>query len=87
MLFFGSIALVLAAAGVGRLAFLGVHYLNTGVFSPHKWAGFSGAASLVLASLVFFIGMIGDMLNRHRIYLEELLYRERERTTRGERGA
>jgi glycosyltransferase involved in cell wall biosynthesis len=87
MLFFGSIALVLAAAGVGLLAFLGVHYLNTGVFSPHKWAGFSGAASLVLASLVFFIGMIGDMLNRHRIYLEELLYRERERTTRGERGA
>ena len=30
-------------------------------------------------------GLIGDMLNRHRIYLEELLYRERERTTRGER--
>jgi glycosyltransferase involved in cell wall biosynthesis len=87
MLFFGSISLVLAAAGVGLLAFLGVHYLNTGVFSPHKWAGFSGAASLVLASLVFFIGLIGDMLNRHRIYLEELLYRERERTTRGERGA
>jgi len=87
MLFFGSIALVLAVAGVGLLAFLGVHYLNTGVFSPHKWAGFSGAASLVLALLVFFIGLIGDMLNRHRIYLEELLYRERERTTRGERGA
>jgi glycosyltransferase involved in cell wall biosynthesis len=87
MLFFGSMALVLAVAGLGLLAFLGVHYLNTGVFSPHKWAGFSGAASLVLASLVFFIGLIGDMLNRHRIYLEELLYRERERTTRGERGA
>jgi glycosyltransferase involved in cell wall biosynthesis len=87
MLFFGSIALVLAVAGVGLLAFLGVHYLNTGVFSPHKWAGFSGAASLALASLVFFIGLIGDMLNRHRIYLEELLYRERERTTRGGRGA
>jgi hypothetical protein len=41
----------------------------------------------VLALSVFFIGLIGDMLNRHRIYLEELLYRERERTTRGERGA
>jgi glycosyltransferase involved in cell wall biosynthesis len=87
MLFFGSIALVLAIAGVGLLAFLGVHYLNTGVFSPHKWAGFSGAASLVLALSVFLIGLIGDMLNRHRIYLEELLYRERERTTREERGA
>jgi glycosyltransferase involved in cell wall biosynthesis len=87
MLFFGSLALALALAGVGLLVFLGVHYLNTGVFSPHKWAGFSGAASLALASLVFFIGLIGDMLNRHRIYLEELLYRERERASRGERGA
>jgi len=87
MLFFGSIALVLAVVGGGLLAFLGVHYLATGVFSPHKWAGFSGATLLVMASLVFFIGLIGDMLNRHRIYLEELLYREREQTTRGERGA
>ena len=24
------------------------------------------------------IGLIGDMLNRHRIYLEELLYRQRQ---------
>ncbi len=87
MLFFGSMALALALAGVGLLAFLGVYYLNTGVFSPHKWAGFSGAASLVLASLVFFIGLIGDMLNRHRIYLEELLYRERDRATRRKRDA
>jgi hypothetical protein len=23
------------------------------------------------------LGLIGDMMNRHRIYLEELLYRER----------
>jgi hypothetical protein len=27
-----------------------------------------------------FMGLIGDMLNRHRIYLEELLYRERIRS-------
>ena len=33
------------------------------------------------------MGLIGDMLNRHRIYLEELLYRERDRATRRERGA
>jgi len=85
MLFFGFAALVLAAAGFGLLAFLGSYYLQTGGFSPHKWAGFSGAGLLTLALLVFFMGLIGDMLNRHRIYLEELLYRERERTTRGER--
>jgi len=87
MLFFGSVAAVLAGLGFVLIAFLGVHYLGTGGFSPHKWAGFSGAALLTLALFVFVMGLIGDMLNRHRIYLEELLYRERERATRGERDA
>jgi glycosyltransferase involved in cell wall biosynthesis len=87
MLFFGSVAAVLGAAGLGLLALLGVHYLATGGFSPHKWAGFSGAAFLTLALFVFLMGLIGDMLNRHRIYLEELLYRERDRTTRRDRSA
>ena len=36
------------------------------------------------ALLVFFMGVIGDMMNRHRIYLEELLYRQREVTVRSE---
>lgn len=85
MLFFGSIAGVLAAVGIALAAFLAAHYLGTGSFSPHKWAGFSGAALLMLALAVAFMGLIGDMLNRHRIYLEELLYRERERTIPGDR--
>jgi hypothetical protein len=86
MLFFGAVAAVLGSVGFGLLAFLGVHYLSAGVFSPHKWAGFAGAALLTLALLVFLTGLIGDMLNRHRIYLEELLYRERDRVKRRERG-
>ena len=44
--------------------------------------GFTGAALFVLGLLLFFMGLIGDMLNRHRIYLEELLYRQRERPAR-----
>jgi len=87
MLFFGGIAAVLAVLGLALLAFLGVHYLDTGGFSPHKWAGFAGAVFVTLALFVLLMGLIGDMLNRHRIYLEELLYRERERSTRGERDA
>ena len=59
--------------------FLLGHYLSTGSFSPHKWAGFTGAGLLLLAVLVAFMGMIGDMLNRHRVYLEELLYEQRRR--------
>jgi glycosyltransferase involved in cell wall biosynthesis len=87
MLFFGSIAAALTALGFALLAFLGIHYLQSGGFSPHKWAGFAGAASVTLALFVFLMALIGDMLNRHRIYLEELLYRERERATRGDRDA
>jgi len=83
MLFFGVIAGALTAVGIALLAFLGIHYIGSGQFSPHKWAGFSGIAALMLALLIFVTGLIGDMLNRHRIYLEELLYRERERGTRG----
>lgn len=85
MLFFGGIAAVLGALGFGLFTFLGIHYLGTGGFSPHKWAGFAGAACVTLALFVLLMGLIGDMLNRHRIYLEELLYRERERSTRGGR--
>ena len=77
--FFGALSLALAVpALLLELFFLG-HYLLTGTFSPHKWAGFSGAGLLVLALLMVFMGMIGDMLNRHRVYLEELLYEQRRR--------
>ena len=58
-------------------AFLGIHYLMTGFFTPHKWAGFTGGALLVMALGLLFLGLIGDMLARHRIYLEELLYESR----------
>jgi len=86
MLFFGAIAglaFVVAGALGGFLAF---HYLSTGSFSPHKWAGFSGAALAVFGLVVLLFGVLGDMLNRHRVYLEELLYRERDRHTRGDPG-
>ena len=83
MQFFGSIALVLGGGAVVLLIFLLAHYLGTGSFSPHKWAGFSGGALLALALTLFCVGLIGDMLNRHRIYLEELLYRLRERGRSG----
>lgn len=75
--FFGGIALGLLVPAVGLGAFVLWHYLTTGGFSPHKWAGFSVVALVALALLMAQIGLIGDMLNRHRIYLEELLYRQR----------
>jgi glycosyltransferase involved in cell wall biosynthesis len=75
--FFGAAALALLLPAVLLELFFFGHYFATGSFSPHKWAGFSGAGLGVLSLMMLFMGMIGDMLNRHRIYLEELLFEER----------
>lgn len=78
MRFFGRIAAVLIVLGMGFGAFLLGHYVLTGSFSPHKWAGFTGAALVFLGLGSFHIGLVGDMLNRQRIYLEEVLYHVRD---------
>ncbi len=75
--FFGAVALVLMTAGGAIGAFFLLHYLRTGAFSPHIWAGFTSATFFFLALLALQTGMIGDILNRHRIYLEEVLYNQR----------
>jgi glycosyltransferase involved in cell wall biosynthesis len=78
--FFGGMAVALALPGVALGAFLLWHYLETGALSPHKWAGFASATLLGLALLLLQLGVIGDMLTRHRVYLEEVLFRLRNRT-------
>jgi len=75
--FFGGLFLALVIPAVGLGVFLMVHYLRTGALSPHKWAGFAAAALTMLGLLSIHMGLIGDMLNRHRVYLEELLYHRR----------
>lgn len=75
--FFLGIAAVLAAAALGLGGFLGAHYLQSGAFSPHKWAGVTAGLLLGLAVMMAQMGLMGDMMNRHRIYLEEVLYRQR----------
>lgn len=75
--FFGRIAVLFASLGLGLGGFLLLHYLNYGAFSPHKWAGFGALFLVGLALMSLHIGVIGDMMNRHRIYLEEILLRQR----------
>jgi glycosyltransferase involved in cell wall biosynthesis len=60
--------------------FLLTHYLSTGAFTPHKWAGFTAAVLVTISLWMLHMGVTGDMLNRHRIYLEELLARQRRLT-------
>lgn len=77
--FFGAIAAGLSVPAVLLASFLAFHYASSGAFTPHKWAGFVSAALLGLALLSLHMGIVGDMLTRHRLYLEELLQRDRER--------
>jgi glycosyltransferase involved in cell wall biosynthesis len=77
--FFGGISLALAIPGILLGGFLLFHYVTTGSFTPHKWAGFVSGVLLGLSLLTLHMGVIGDMLTRHRVYLEELLYRDRSR--------
>lgn len=80
MRFFGWLAMLLFVPAVLLEVFFVGHFLWVGSFSPHKWAGFAGAALFVLGLLTFGLGMVGDLLNRHRIYLEEILYEQRRRS-------
>jgi glycosyltransferase involved in cell wall biosynthesis len=75
--FFGGVAGALMIPAFFLAGFLAIHFLRTGGFSPHKWAGFAAIGLVSLALLMLQIGVIGDMLTRHRVYLEELLHRQR----------
>jgi glycosyltransferase involved in cell wall biosynthesis len=72
--FFASIAAFFFAVGLSLLGFLLAHYIKTGGFSPHIWAGFIGGSFSFLGVLTFVIGFIGDILVRIRMNQEEMLY-------------
>ena len=72
--FFAAIASVFLVFGFALLAFLLVHYLDTGAFSPHRWAGFVGGSFGFLGILTLVLGLLGDMLVRIRLNQEEILY-------------
>ena len=77
LMLFSIVALILALPGIGMGGFLAVHFIQTGDFSPYKWLGFSSLGLGLLAGISLHMGLIGDMLVRHRLYLEELLFYER----------
>jgi glycosyltransferase involved in cell wall biosynthesis len=84
--FFGRLAAALCGTGFLMVLALLIHYLVTGAFSPHKWLGFTGAALFAFGAQALLLGLVGDMLRRHRIYLEDILY-ELRRHPRGQQAA
>lgn len=75
--FFAKIAAVLGVLGILFLAFLASVKIQTGVFTPHKWAGFAGAAFLAAGGTVFLVGIVAEMLDRIRSSADEALFRIR----------
>lgn len=75
--FFSKIAAVLIGLGILFLAFLMSVKIQTGVFTPHKWSGFAGAAFLGAGGAVFLVGVVAEMLDRIRASADEALFRIR----------
>jgi len=71
---FGVMASVLFLLGMGFAVFLGLHYLKTGFFTPHKWAGFTAGFFFVVSLLMLLIGFVLDMFARMRRNQEEILF-------------
>jgi glycosyltransferase involved in cell wall biosynthesis len=80
--FFFSISAVCLLIGLGLLAFLAWHYLTTGEFSPHIWAGFVGGSFCFLGFSTLVTGLIGDMLVRIRLNQENMLYHMKDSGSR-----
>lgn len=80
--FFGAIACVFLALGFSLLLFLGIHYVKTGAFSPHIWAGFVGGSFSFLGVSTLILGFIGDMLVRVHRNQERILFHLRARHPR-----
>jgi len=88
--FFGVVGSALAGAGIVLGGFFLRHYYLTGRFTPHLWAGFSGAFFFGTGCLLVLTGILADMLDRIRLNEEEILYQQRLqrwRERRGEAGA
>ena len=71
---FGYLSLITFLIGLAFAVFLGIHYLQTGAFTPHKWAGFTAGFFLVITLLFLLIGFIMDMFARMRQNQEEILF-------------
>ena len=71
---FGSAGLVCMILSAVLLVFLLVHYLRVGTFTPHKWAGFTGAFFGSLGIILVIAGLLADMFVRIRINQERILF-------------
>ena len=75
--FFFTLAGLCMAAALVFLGFLLSVKLRTGGFTPHKWAGFVGAALAGGSMVLCLAGVAAEMLDRMRAVQQEILFRVR----------
>lgn len=74
MMLFGWMAFALFALSAVLSLFLLIHYVTTGAFSPHKWAGILSGLCMGISLALFVTGLVADMLGRIRQNQEKILY-------------
>lgn len=74
LVFFSLLSLVMFICATALGGFFIGHYLHTGKFYPHKWAGFASGFMLILSIMFIVTGLVADMLDRIRRNQEQLLY-------------
>ncbi|MFH2139016.1 MAG: glycosyltransferase family 2 protein [Candidatus Omnitrophota bacterium] len=84
LVLFGGIASANFICGSILGLFLLIHYLQTGRFGPHKWAGFVSGFFMVMAFLFLLIGFILDMIARMRRNQEKIMYLLRKNLNKNE---
>jgi len=76
LMFFVSLFFILIGTLSG--SFFLVHYVRTGAFRPHTWAGFLSFSSFILAIFMLIAGIFMEMFSRMRMNQEQLLYLARK---------
>jgi len=72
---FGALAVLLFLGSLCFGLFFLTHFILTGRFSPHIWAGFVSGFLFAMGFLVVALSLLGDMLSRMRLNQEEILYK------------
>ena len=77
--FFGWSGVGIFLVGLALDIFTIVHYYHTGTFSPYKAVALTGAFLNAIGIMVFFIGILADLIDKIRLTQEKVLYYEKKR--------
>lgn len=77
--FFGWSGFLIFIVGLALDIFVFAHFFRFGTFSPYKILGFLGAFLNSVGIMVFFIGILADLIDRVRMTQEKILYYEKKR--------